>query len=306
MTKRTVTLSVATLLSASAMAQETASTPENLASHKWQDLSSPVAGQVTLDYTYDAPGATKFQGASLRHSDASTLNFGVDTRIRVNDDWFVPVGLESENYFLDAVGGAPIPDDINTLHLRTGLGWHMNDQWTFTGVVGPSLYRFDDIHSDDFGVSGGFLATYQQNPALTWTFGIMASPDNDVPVLPIVGVRWLISDHYTLEVGVPKTRLTYHIDRQWSLYTGLDLNGTTFRAEENLGTKTGFPQYNNALGTYRDIRLGIGASYEVLRGLRAEAEVGYSVYRRIDYSDIGQEVQFDPAPYVRVGVSYRF
>jgi len=306
MPTRPLLLSAATLLSASALAQETAPTPENLMTPGWQNAAAPLAVQTGLNYTYDAPGAAKFQGARLGRSDASTVDLGVDTRLRVNDAWFVPLGLQADNYFLDAVGGAPIPDDIHTLHLRTGLGWRMNDQWTFTGLAGPSLYRMSDVHGDGFGAFGGFLATYRANPAYTWTLGLMASPDNDVPVLPVVGLHWQINDQYTLEVGVPKTRLTYRLDSQWSLYTGLAMNGTVFRADEDLGTKTGFPQYNNALATYRDIRLGAGAGYELGHGLRAEIEAGYSVYRRIDYQDIGQEVDFDPAPYVRLGLSYRF
>jgi hypothetical protein len=275
-------------------------------SPKWQNESSLPLVRSDLDYIYDGASAAKFQGVRRADSDVSAVNLGVDSRIPINDDWFVPIGLQSDNYFLDGVAGAPIPDDIHTLHLRTGLGWRMNDAWTFTGIAGPALYRMTDIHSDDFGAFGGFLATYRQNPSLIWTFGIIGSPDNDVPVLPIVGVRWQINDQYTLEVGMPKTRLTYHIDRQWSLFTGMDINGTTFRASDNLGTRTGFPRYNNALATYRDIRLGVGVGYDIGHGLRAEIETGFSVYRRIDYNDIGQEVDFKPAPYVRAGLSYRF
>jgi hypothetical protein len=104
-------------------------------------------------------------------------------------------------------------------------------------------------------------------------------------------------------VGIPKTRLTYQIDPKWSLYGGIDLSGTTFRTDETLGTKTGFPKYNNARATYRDIRLGAGAGYDVGHGLRAEIEAGYSVYRDINYKDIDQDVKFNPTPYVRLGLS---
>jgi len=90
--------------------------------------------------------------------------------------------------------------------------------------------------------------------------------------MPVVGVRWLINDRYTLEVGMPKTRLSYRIDSKWAVYGGVDLNGAVFRTSEDLGTKTGLPQYNNALATYRDVRLGVGTSYEFAHGLRAELE----------------------------------
>ncbi len=306
-TTRSVSYAAVSLLSVSALAQQTAPTSENLAAPGWQQSSSAPMVRANVDYSYDAGSAAKFLGQRA-NSEASSVNLGVDSRISLNDDWFVPVGLQSDNYFLGTVAGEPIPNDIHTLHLHTGLGYRLNEQWTFTGLAGPSLYRFNDIHSDDIGAFGGFLATYRVNPAYTWTFGVMISPNNDVPVLPVVGLRWQINDHYTLEVGMPKTRLTYHVDPQWSLYTGLDLNGTTFRTGDSLGAKLSPAQskYDNALATYRDIRLGVGTGYEIGHGLRAEVEVGYSVYRRIDYKDFNDQVKFDPAPYVRAGLSYRF
>ena len=106
-----------------------------------------------------------------------------------------------------------------------------------------------------------------------------------------------------LEVAMPKTRLTYRVDSKWEFYTGLDLNGAVFRISEHLGTKTGLPQHNDAIATYRDIRLGVGASYEIVRGLRAELEIGFSVYREIDYFRLDDTVSFDPAPYVRLGLN---
>ena len=309
-TTRTLAFSAAGLLSASALAQDNLSTPGNLPPSAGPTFPATAGVEAGVNYSYDASATTKFNGLSLGRSDASTLNLGVDTRFKVNDSWFIPLGLQSDNYFLGSVAGAPVPDDIHTLHLRTGLGWHWNDKWTFTAVAGPTLYRFNDIHTDDFGGSGGVMATFAQRPDLTWTFGIFASPDSDVPVLPMVGVHWQINDQYTLDVGIPKTRLTYHIDQQWALYTGLNMNGTTFRSGDDLGVrvnpKSADSQYDNALATYRDIRLGVGTSYELVHGLRAEVEVGYSVFHEIDYKDLNQQVHFNPAPYVRAGLSYRF
>jgi len=301
-TSHVAAVSVATLFSVSAPAQDASAPPAGAAQPLMQKMAPPSGVQAGVNFSYDAPGSAKFQGAHFGHSDATTLNLGVNTQIPLAEKWFVPLGLQSDNYFLDAVAGAPIPEAIHTLRFNTGLGWRFNDQWIFTALVSPSLYRFEDVGISDFGWSGGVIATFRQNPSLIWSFGIFASPDSDVPVLPVVGLRWQINDHYTLEVGIPKTRLTYQLDPKWSLYTGLDMNGTTFRTDKILAPNIG----NNALATYRTIRLGVGASYEVLRGIQAEIEAGYSVYRDLNYNDIDQDVKFDPAPYVRVGLNYRF
>jgi hypothetical protein len=297
--------SVAALPSVPAMAQET---PVTTTSRDFESSLQPgkLLWQTGVNFGYNGGSTAKFQGAHLGDSDAFNISIEAGTRIALNENWFLNLGLVSDNFYLQQLAGTPIPDDIHTFRFNTGLGYRFNDQWSFTVLVSPSLYRLDDVSGNDVGVSGGVVATFQQKPSLTWSFGIIGSPDSDVPVLPIVGVRWLIDDHWMLEVGMPKTRLTYRIDRDWSFYGGLDLNGTTFRTEKDLGTKTGLATYNSALATYRDIRLGIGTSYQFLRGIRGEVETGVSAYREINYKDINQSVDFNPAAYVRVGLSVRF
>jgi hypothetical protein len=300
--------SVATLSSVAALAQEY---PVTTSSRDFEHLSGGPAWQAGVNLSYVGGTSAKFQGVQSGDSDAYNVNVNAGTRVTLTDVWSLNLGLVSDNYFLGTVAGDPIPDAIHTLRLNTGVGYRWNDQWSFNVLVSPSLYRFEDVNGDDFGVSGGVVATFVQNPSLTWAFGMIGSPDSDVPVLPIAGVRWQINDHYILEVGMPKTRLTYKIEPNLAIYTGLDLNGTTFRTGEHLMPPNTPPlnntaQYNNALVSYHDIRLGVGASYEFWRTVRAEVETGFSVYREINYKDIDQSVDFKPAPYVRLGLGVRF
>jgi hypothetical protein len=299
---------VAASFSLPALAQETPVTTTP------RDFENPVrptgpVWQAGVNLGYVAGTSAKFQGTRSGNSDAFNVTVETGTRVYLNDKWFVNAGLVSDNFFLSTVAGIPVPDTINTLRLNLGVGYVINDQWTVTGLASPSLYRFDDIRGNDFGASGGVVASFRQNAALSWSFGIIGSPDSDVPALPIIGVRWLINDHYTLEVGMPRTRITYRIEPNWTAYAGLDLNGTTFRSAKDLGTKTGnaaYLKYNDTLASYRDIHLGIGTGYEFTRGLRAEIETGCSVYREINFKEADQSVDFKPAPYVRVGLSARF
>ncbi|MGV3775030.1 MAG: DUF6268 family outer membrane beta-barrel protein, partial [Verrucomicrobiales bacterium] len=239
-------------------------------------------------------------------SDATEVKLGVRGGAPINSEFTWNWGVSSENFFLDTVEGVPIPEDINTIHLMTGLGYRLNGQWSLNALVGTSLYRFEDIDSDTFGFYGGMFATYRANPSLTFNFGLMISPDSDLPVFPAAGVHWLIDERFTLEFGVPKTRLSYRLDPKWTLYTGLDTAGTTFKTSKSFSDELGTSRYDDALASYRDVRVGAGARWQVINGLRAELEAGASVYRRIDYKDLDEEVEFDPAPYVRLGLNYRF
>jgi Domain of unknown function (DUF6268) len=300
-----LTCFVAALLSLSAKAQENTA-PVTARDFEMAPQIGKPGWRASADSGYVGGSAAKFGGTRLGDSDAFNFILQASTRLSLNEEWSLNFGLRSDNFYLDQVAGAPIPEEMHTFRFSGALGYRWNEKWTFTGLLSPSLYRFEDVNISDVGLSGGVLARYEANPSLIWLFGIIVAPDTDVKALPIVGVRWLINDHYALEVGMPKTRLSYRFDSKWAFYGGLDLNGTTFRANEHLGTETGFPRYDNALATYRDIRFGVGTSYEVMRGIHAEIETGISVYREIYYSRIEEQVRFQPAPYVRLGLSARF
>lgn len=258
--------------------------------------AGPPRLEASVTSSYTAPGDAKMGGVKLGDSDAFDLNLSFRGMEPINDRWSWTWGGRSQNLSLGAINGAPIPGCINTLHLNGGVGYRFDGRWMVNGFVGPTLYRFDDVDADTFGVSGGVIASCRSSDTLTWIVGLIVTPDSDVPVLPFGGVRWRIDEQWRLEVGMPQTRLSYHPDSKWVFFTGLDMVGTTFRTGRNFGNDIGSPLYNNALATYRDIRLGVGCGYELIKGLRLEVETGGSVYRRIDYRRIDQEVDFDPRP----------
>ena len=174
------------------------------------------------------------------------------------------------------------------------------------GMLGATLYKFSDIEGNDLGVCSGINAMWRYSPSVTWRFGLMASPDIDIPVQPMVGVDWQINEGFNLRLLFPQPRLTYQPNERWSFYTGLNVVGSTFRTSESLGNSIGLSRYNDALGTYRDIRLGGGVGYQLNQRFSIEAEAGYSVRRQIDCTRIDEKVEFDPAPYFRIGLRLGF
>jgi len=262
--------------------------------------------EASLNSSYLPPSGAKVGGTKPGDSDAFALGFNVRGNMPIDEHWRWSLGLGSQNLFLGSIAGAPIPERVNTLNLNAGGGYKFDERWMVNAFCGPMLYRFENVSGDSVGFSGGVVATYHASAALTWTLGVMIAPDSDVVAMPVGGVSWLINDRFTLELGMPKTRLSYRADSKWTFYTGLDMVGTVFRTDENFGSNIGSLRYNNTLATYWDIRLGAGVSYEITKKLHAEIEAGGSVYRRIDYSDIDQHVEFDPAPYVRLGLNLRF
>lgn len=287
-----------------AQATEIGATPQQ-SEVREPGLRSPLF-DVTLESSYTAAGKAKFRGAKTGDSDAYNVSLGLKTRASLNEHWSIPLEMRSQNLYLGRLPGVPVPDDIHTLQFGTGLSYRPNDQWMFMARVSPTLYKFSDLGGNDVGVSGGLTAMWNYSPSLKYMFGVMFSPDSDLKVLPIVGLDWAINDQFELRLMFPKPRLIYMPNDHWSFNVGADLNMVTFRTSNSLGTSINLPQYNDALATYRDIRIGAGVGYRIGKTLSVEADAGYSVNRQIDYTRIDERVEFDPAPYATLGLRLSF
>jgi len=261
---------------------------------------------VTLESSYTAAGKAKFRGTDFSDSDAYNVSLGMNTRATLNEHWSIPLELRSQNLFLGSPAGVPVPDNIHTLQFGTGLSYRPNDRWMFMARVSPTLYKFSDPGGNDIGVSGGLMAMWNYSPSLKFMFGVVFSPDSDLKVMPIAGLDWIINDQWDLRLMFPKPRLVYTPNDHWHFHVGADLNMATFRTGDSLGTSIGLPQYNDALGTYRDIRIGAGVGYRISKTLSVEADAGYSVNRQIDYTRIDECVEFDPAPYAGLSLRLSF
>jgi hypothetical protein len=270
------------------------------------ETNRPPLIQTMLNTSFTAEGKTKYQGAKQGNSGAFNVDLGANGMFPLNEDWMLPLDLMSQNYWLESVPGTPVPIHINTLGFGAGLGCRAVENWMFIARISPLFYRLYDVNSDDVGVAGGLMAMWNYSPTFQFMFGIMVAPDSDLPVLPMAGMNWRINEQWDLSLMFPQPRLTFQPNEHWRFYAGVNINGTTFRTSNALGNDIGNARYNNALGTYRDVRFGGGIGYTLNQNVRVEAEAGYSISRQIDYTDLDTTVKFDPAPYVRIGINVGF
>jgi len=262
---------------------------------------------ISVDSSYVGSGNVNYGGTTRGKSDAFSVSVNLNTHIPLQDKWFAALGLGSDNFFLNSVVGAPVPDQINTMRFSAGLGYRFNQKLTVVAMLSPMLYNLSDIHGNDLGFAGMVKADYRVNPDLILAFGVAFNPDSEYPVLPAAGLIWNIRQmNLTLNLMFPSPRLIYHVNPNLSFYAGGRMVATTFRTDSDQGDKIGLPRFNNALSTYRDFHLGGGVNYQIIRGLMFSVEGGYSVGRQIDYTRLGETVEFDPSPYIQAGVKGRF
>jgi hypothetical protein len=261
---------------------------------------------VNSDYSYVFGTKASFGREDSDNSGAQSVTAALAVTVPVSEKWFVPLGLSTTHHFLDSAADLPIPDSIHTLRVSAGVGYNFDQRWSASLSLGPTLYKFEEVGGNDVGIAGLVTVLYRVNPGLTWAFGLNANPDSDVPVLPAVGVRWAFEPEWTLNLMFPRPIVIYHPSERWNLFAGGDIRFSVFRTDDDLGDTIGNPRYNDTRATYRDLRVGAGAEYEVLPELWASLEGGYSVWREIDFKDRDRSVDFDPSPYVQLALRYRF
>jgi opacity protein-like surface antigen len=268
----------------------------------------PPLLEVKVETSYTGNGEAKFRGEKYGDSDAINLNVRVSTLTPLSEKWFIPFELQSQNLELGSLAGLPVPDAINAFEFGTGLAYRPNDRWMFMARINAALYKLEDVGGNDIGISGGLMAMWEYSPSIKWTFGLMVQTDNDdLPVIPLIGVSWKINEHWELELMLLAPRLIYTANDKLKFYAGMGLNfGTTFRSSDTLGTSIGRSKFNDALGSYSDMRFGGGVEYRLSKSFSFEAEAGYATGREIKYEDIDEKVKFGDAPYVRVGLKYEF
>lgn len=263
--------------------------------------------QLQLNTSYVAPSEVKFKDRKASgDSDAYSFDFSVSRRVTLDDKWAVLLSGGSTNIFLDPETGAPIPSEIHVVRLSAGVEYKWNDKIAVTAFFAPSLYRLEDVRGNDIGYSGGVFVNYRARKSLTLSVGVIGSSDGSYPILPVGGLNLQINEKLALQFIFPKPRLLYNITPKWSVFAGVDGTSATFRTENDFNGKSASRHYNNALASYTNLRVGVGTGFEIIRGVRIEAEGGYSVYRRLEYLDSDAKVKFDPSPYVTISLKSFF
>lgn len=267
---------------------------------------NPIGIGAAVDYSYTASSDVKFRDHKVGESDVHMVSPTIFGEFPINEKWYVPVGVASEHVFLDTVPGAPMPGEINVMRLNVGVGYHFNDQLNLVVSGGPLFYNLEKVDSENLGFGGMVRATYNLNPDLTIIGGLAIAPDAEYPVFPAAGAIWRVQTNIILNLTVPRPRVIYEFNESFRAYVGGEIRFSIFRTDNNIESSTGVKGFNSALGTYRDIHVGAGVEYQLIKGLFAGVDAGYSVGREIDYRRIDETVKFDPAPYVHVGLHFRF
>ena len=259
-------------------------------------------------YSYSAKGDLNRGGATLGDVSISRFDFSVSGRMPLAQGLIFTPGLAYTHTSLDASAGIALPESVQELSLNLGLRGLINKQWAYLVGFRPGFYGdFKNLGSDSFNAPLFLSAFYVQSPDLTWIFGVTANAFNHNPIIPIVGVRWKFAPDWQLDVGFPRTGVSYTWDKTLTLRGGLSVLGGNYRITENLGVPApGIRRLNNTYLDITEIRVGVGVDYKVTETLGLEVDLGTTALRRFDYPDRDYRLKGDNVGWLTIDLNSRY
>jgi opacity protein-like surface antigen len=276
----------------------------------WAALAAnPMSVSEELDAVYSYVGDAHTRGAGLKSGEIDEQSADVKYVVspQVNKDLLLRLGVEWQRFSFDVPDHAAVPRLLQQASGVLGFDYQIADEWLMRVETEPGIYGdFQNINWRDFDsplVIGGI---YLASADVQWFLGLRVDVRCEYPVLPVAGVRWKLSDEWTLNFMLPNPRVEYEVNDRLTLYAGGGIEAGTFATSETFGSDHGEPKLDGAIVDFFEFRLNAGASWKLTPTVTVEAEAGYMPYREFDFSKPDIDVRSYNAPYGQIACHARF
>jgi hypothetical protein len=244
-------------------------------------------------------------GGSFGKQDELQFNLEYGHRIQLVGNYYLHLGFSYDRYDFGSTS-APVPDHLQSIAGVFGVEYmHGSNVGAFLQVR-PGFYFQNEIglSSFDAPITLGRIFVIKEKRLYIMGGAYASFLRGGFPVLPLLGVIWIPSDHIRLMAVPPNPRLIYSPTNKLDLWVGGEIVADSYRTDRNnniLPTKLRGAQVN-----FGDYRAGAGLTYTISKSVLFETDAGYSVQRQFDFARAGETYRTDPAPYVRVQFSAGF
>ena len=325
--KGVVTAFVGMFLTAGALAQETTD-PNLLGSGKEpvgkyiQPVAPPAFNllktvDLNVDYSW-VPQSNVGKSAAYRKATEQTLEVQAAVRLQVTDRLSLSIGGEYEDFFFsfqqpNRFATFPLFHNLGSVGAKAGFVYELSQQWSVLGNVAPSFNGdLNNLTGRDFVMGGMVAVKYSPygNDKLFFLLGASIHSTGQIPVGPVAGVRWQVTDALTLNLTVPRPEIDYNLVHRVTLFADGQLNGGDFRVPNNAGSAIGQPKFNNAWLSFESIRFGGGLRFKIAPFASLQAEGGYEAARNFNFYNLnnnnGINTHVKSAPYVETKLNISF
>lgn len=273
----------------------------------------PPDGRLVVDLRGSYVGRSDFERGHDASGDAAWGNFRLGYRIPFEgpalggydcSQWYFRVGADYTRFTFDHSGGLPLPNTLQSISAVVAVEYLVHGRTAFLLEAFPGAYFEQDITGDSFNIPVRIATVFKLGEGVYAVAGATYDGFRDIPVFPIVGVRWDINEHWALSLIPPDPRLIYSPNEQWEFWVGGEIMGGGFKTDgRDIERKRSL---NGTPVSYSEYRAGAGFTYNQ-PNWSLEVGAGYAFQRKFDYyrAEEGYETD-DGAPFVRVELRTKF
>ena len=252
---------------------------------------------LSYEFDYGMKSDFREKGGTLGGQDVLYNNFSYGHRFSISGKWYFRAGVKYER---NDFGGSIMPTPSKLQSVAGALAIEYVEQ-NFAGAaleIYPGAYFENNIGPGTFDIPWDvFSAFIIKDKKLYGILGASGAMDYSVPVVPIVGVIWLISEKTRAEIIFPKSSLIYNPSDNWELRLTGELTGSGFRTGANSD-----PQLNRAVVQYWDERLSALATYSGFKPFQIAVGAGYIFQRQFDYFRADEKFTTEGAPFFKISI----
>lgn len=252
-------------------------------------------------------------------SDVSVGRVGgeVSMRHRASDSLVVLAGLRlevAEYDFGDPAGlypGAPTSGDplgeLYEARFTLGFQYMVDKDWSVIGTGFARSSHEGGARFEDSITGGGILGfgyNFTERFTLQLGVGVLTRLEDSTTLIPLIGVRWQITDDLLLASEALGLRLTWTAHEDVSINAFAKYSSRDYRLDRDNATLSG--------GVLRDDRLllGLGGNWRPAPAISLGVEAGASLWQRFRfYDDSGTELSdpnTDPQFFMGASFVWRF
>lgn len=269
-----------------------------------QDRDVPaIAGQPQKSLWETSVETTRLSGSTINGSGGDLTMFelkaGFIRRFRINPQVALSTGVNYAFREIDAPEATRLPESLQALSVNLGGEYRSSDSLTLGFRVSPGISSdFQSFASSDIRVPVALHAMYQISKKLSLLGGVAYTGQNhSIPVIPVIGIRYLPAEQWTLALGFPRTGIIYKVNSTTDFFVAGEFSGGEYRLHE--------PSLGADIISYRDYRLLAGAETRLLPFASLGIAGGYAFAREfVFYAGDRSNVHLDGAPFGRLAIKF--
>ena len=264
---------------------------------------------LECDGSYVFTSPIKFAHERLAAGDEVHSEFRYLRRFPIRGNWYLQAGIDYESFeFGGSTAAGPLPGALQTVNAPIGIVYLVGNEIGFLAQVRPGVNFEHHVDRGAFDIPVEVGSDWPIiKDKLYLSYGLATSILREYPVLPHLGLVWLINKKWTLYGVAPEPRLMYTCSDRLTVWAGGEVLAQSFKTDPTNAVFA--PNDRSTSGSvvdYTEIRAGVGATFTPVDNWDINFAAGYAVEREFNFYRANKCYSADPAPYVRVQLKASF